>query len=391
MTPTTHLYDALHRYLRQCAIEWRDVRHLQTLCWMMIGMIQSEKVHPSGFGVYVTSRASKAQSHQRRFRRWLGNRRIDVASAHQSLIAQALTQWGEPRLYLSLDTTMLWNCFCVIWVGVVYRGRTIPIGFRVVRQKSSSVRLWHIQRVLCGVARQLPKHVAVVLLGDRGFADGKLLKYLRQTLKWHFRIRIKRRFQYQVQGEQRWRKVTAIHLQPGEAYFTGPVQLGKTKPYGDVYLAFALDQQSGENWMIASDEPTHLQTFAQYRLRFQVEENFLDLKSNGFQLEACRLRDKFALTQLLWVVALTMLFLVLQATQVVAQGQRQLVDPHWERGMSYHKIGWNWIRRAITQQSVIPIFRFLSSATDPEPAMASKRQFNQSLNREFTVLKRIPA
>lgn len=271
MTPTTHLYDALHRYLRQCAIEWRDVRHLQTLCWMMIGMIQSEKVHPSGFGVYVTSRASKAQSHQRRFRRWLGNRRIDVASAHQSLIGQALTQWGEPRLYLSLDTTMLWNCFCVIWVGVVYRGRTIPIGFRVVRQKGSSVRLWHIQRVLCGVARQLPKHVAVVLLGDRGFADGKLLKYLRQTLKWHFRIRIKRRFQYQVQGEQRWRKVTAIHLQPGEAYFTGPVQLGKTKPYGDVYLAFALDQQSGENWMIASDEPTNLQTFAQYRLRFQVE------------------------------------------------------------------------------------------------------------------------
>ena len=253
------------------------------------------------------------------------------------------------------------------------------------------MRLWQIQRVLCPVARWLPPQAHVVLLGNRGFADGKLMKYLRQTLKWHFRIRIKRRFQYQVEGESRWRKVTAVRLQPGEAYFTGPVQLGKTKPYGPVYLAFGQDEQSGEFWMIVSDQPTNLQTFAAYRLRFQVEENFLDLKSNGFQLEACRLRDKFALTQLLWVVALTMLFLVLQGTEVLAQGQRQLVDPHWQRGMSYLKIGWNWIRRAITHQLKIALPRLLSSQPDPEPAFASMRQQEQSLNREFTVLKRIPA
>ncbi len=115
------------------------------------------------------------------------------------------------------------------------------------------------------------------------------------------------------------------------------------------------------------------------------------MKSNGFQLEACRLRDKFALTQLLWVVALTTLFLVLQATQVVAQGQRQLVDPHWQRGLSYLKIGWNWIRRAITRQLKIDIPQHLSSAPDPQPAFASKRQRKRLYEREFTVLTRIPA
>jgi hypothetical protein len=68
--------------------------------------------------------------------------------------------------------------------------------------------------------------------------------------------------------------------------------------------------------VIVSDEPTTLQTFAQYRLRFQVEESFLDLKSNGFNLEASRLRDKFALTQLCGVIALTMLFLFCKALRV---------------------------------------------------------------------------
>jgi hypothetical protein len=96
------------------------------------------------------------------------------------LMAQALSAWGKNRIYLSLDTTMVWNCFCIVWVGVVYRGRTVPIAWRVVAQSSSTVRLWTIQRVLRQAARVLPDGVAIVLLADRGFADGKLMKYLKQ-------------------------------------------------------------------------------------------------------------------------------------------------------------------------------------------------------------------
>lgn len=132
MSPTSRLYDALSRYLSQCEIEWQDARHLQTLCWMSIGMIGSQNVHLNGFGVYVVSRAQVAQSHQRRFRRWLSNRRIDVVSAHHALSGQALSKWKTQRLYLSLDTTVVWNCFCIVWVGVVYRGRTVPVAWQVV-------------------------------------------------------------------------------------------------------------------------------------------------------------------------------------------------------------------------------------------------------------------
>jgi hypothetical protein len=99
MTPTSRLYDALNDYLRQCDNQWRDARHLQTLCWMIVGMIQSQNVHLNGFGVYVKSRAQMAQSHQRRFRRWLANQRIEVAKAQQTLMSQALSTWSKQRLY----------------------------------------------------------------------------------------------------------------------------------------------------------------------------------------------------------------------------------------------------------------------------------------------------
>lgn len=389
MAPTSRLYDALNDFLRQSEYQWRDLRHLKTLCWMVIGIIESQTIHLSGFGVHIKSRAKIAQSHQRRFRRWLSNRRIDVKAAHQALMAEALTHWGQHRLYLSLDTTVVWNCFCIVWAGVVFRGRTLPVAWTIVAQGSSTVRLWTIQRVLRQAMRVIPSGVEVVLLADRGFADGKLMKYLKETLHWHFRIRIKRSFQFQLQGH--WHKVSTVVLEAGEAYCTDAVAIGKTKPYRGVYLAFAHDKLSGEHWVIVSDEPTTLQTFAQYRLRFQVEESFLDLKSNGFQLEASRIRDKFSLSQLCGVIALTMLFLVLQGVQVVTTNQRRRVDPHWYRGMSYLKLGWNWIRLALTEQWNIQLYWLLSGAPDPEPALASQRQLNYALQREFIVLSRFPA
>ena len=90
-------------------------------------------------------------------------------------------------------------------------------------------------------------------------------------------------------------------------------------------------------------------TFQEYGLRFDIEENFLDDKSNGFQLEASLIRSAHALTRLCLVLAMTTLYLVAQGTEVVKQGKRRWVDPHWFRGQSYMKIGWHWVKLALSQ------------------------------------------
>ena len=38
------------------------------------------------------------------------------------------------------------------------------------------------------------------------------------------------------------------------------------------------------------------------------------------------------------------LFLVSTGTQIVAEGKRRSVDPHWFRGISYLRIGWQWVK-----------------------------------------------
>jgi hypothetical protein len=42
---------------------------------------------------------------------------------------------------------------------------------------------------------------------------------------------------------------------------------------------------------VVSDEPTEAKTFEEYGWRFDIEENFLDDKSNGFQLESSPIRS----------------------------------------------------------------------------------------------------
>jgi hypothetical protein len=61
---------------------------------------------------------------------------------------------------------------------------------------------------------------------------------------------------------------------------------------------------------VISDEPTAVQTVEEYGLRVDIEENFLDDKSNGFQVESARLRSAKALERLCFVLAMTTLSLV---------------------------------------------------------------------------------
>jgi hypothetical protein len=110
-------------------------------------------------------------------------------------------------------------------------------------------------------------------------------------------------------------------------------------------------------------------------LRFDIEENFLDDKSNGFQLESSLLRSAAVLSRLCFVLAITTLYLVSQGTEVVKQGRRRWVDPHWFRGSSYLKIGWDWVKTALTKGLTLITWLHLSAEPDPEPAMASPSQY----------------
>lgn len=351
---------------------------------MMVGLIQSGLIGLNAWAPYVQGRAQYAQSTVRRFDRWLDNPRINVHHLYGPLIQQALQEWGESVLYLALDTSMLWSRYCIIRLSVVYRGRAVPLVWIVLEHSSSSVALEAYKTLLDQAAALLPLGCRVVCLADRGFTDTKLMAHL-TGLGWHWRIRIKSGLWVYRRGQRRC-KAGRITLAAGQARFWHGVAVTGQR-YGPVHLAVARRHDKRERWIVLSDQPTSVETFQEYGWRFDLEENFLDDKSNGFQLESSLIRSAAALTRLCFVLAMTTLYLVAQGTQVVEQGIRRWVDPHWFRGSSYLKIGWDWIKAALSKGwALITVLR-LFGGPDPEPAIASKAQANSPPRFRFSSVQ----
>ena len=364
MPPPSLLYDTLLNLLQHAP--WRDRRHLLTLAWMVRGLLSSGWIDlsewtPSWSAGRCWRKAPSGGS--------AAGCRIP-GSTCCICTRPCCGRCGEcpdRRLLVVLDTTVLWNLFCVVQLCLVYRGRTIPLAWKVLRHPSASVAFRDYRGVLGFVAR-LFRGYEVVLLADRGFLHGEWLRWVGRTAGWHLRVRCKRNvglFRRTGRGYGR----LALRLSPGEVrYYHGVYVTGARLP---VHLAVGWEKGAKEPWLIVSDEPTDAETLYEYGRRFTIEEGFLDDQSNGFQWESSKLRQAEVLQRLCFVMAVATWVLVCQGVEVVAAGNRRQVDPHWFRGHSYARIGWNWIRRAAARGEALIGRLALLTAHDPEPARAS--------------------
>jgi hypothetical protein len=188
MTTSTHLYgqlfDQLSQHSRVC-----DLRHLKALAWMVSALLCSGELNLAAWEPYVSSRATKAQSPERRWQRFMDNCHIKVMAIYLPLVLAALSGWKQQRLYLALDTTVLWGRFCLVHLSVVCCGRAVPLLWRVLEHSSATVAFEEYQPVLRRARWLLRHHPDVMLLADRGFANHELMKWLRQS-HWHYCLRL---------------------------------------------------------------------------------------------------------------------------------------------------------------------------------------------------------
>jgi hypothetical protein len=350
---------------------YQDVRRVRTLAWAVTGLCLTHTVRLGAWAQVLEDRAQYAASRVRRFARWLHHPAISPAQWYKPVLQAALVDWpAKTRLYVALDTTAL-TPFVLIRASLIYRGRAIPLAWRAMRHRSTQVSFEAYQPVLNQVCAIMPAGQVITLLADRGFVHEQLLHYL-QKRKWHFRLRLPADTLVHLSTQH----VSAIRdLCPpaGQRRFFQKVSiLGAA--VGPVSLALAcLLEQPDNPWFVVSDEPTDAKTLDEYGLRFDIEESFLDEKSGGYQIHTSELATPEALERLILILAITTLHLTSIGVGVVHAEKRRWVDTHWDRGLSYLKIGWRWRQLQYQRgwQAFAPFW--LSPAPDPFPALASRR------------------
>lgn len=368
MSCSTPLYNQLFSLLSQYS-KYRDLRHLKALVWMIIGLIHSGKISLSEWECYIPSRATKAQSFERRWQRFVGNQRIRVRGLYVPLVLGAIKNWHSQRLYLALDTTMLWNRFCIIHLSIICGGRAVPFLWKVLEHKSSTVAFSEYKLMLRLATKLLSSYPNIMLLADRGFANHELVNWL-QNSAWHYCLRLP--CDVILHGVRK-HPIELKYLCPpkAEAVLCRNVGLWLDGKYR-CNAVLANVKGVKEPWAVITDENPSLQTLWQYGLRFRVEELFLDSKSGVFQLEDSKIRHAKALERLYLIVALALLFATCHGMTLQLKGLRTQVDPHWKRGLSYLKIGLRWLK------GVLHKGRSLFSPTtlfshDVQPCFASRK------------------
>jgi hypothetical protein len=388
MKSTPKLYQTLSKLLALST--WKDKRHKDTFSWMALGLIESKDINLPEWIPFVHSKAKQAQSTERRFSRWLHNDNIEVANIYDPLIKQALRDWGQEKLYIALDTSMLQNTYCQIRICLIYRGRSIPLVWLTIEHGSSSVKFIFYKELLSRAKSLLPENRKVVFLADRGFIDTQLMEFLTSELHWNFRIRYKLSSHvYRRSKRGNGFSKVKIAAQYGHARFFHNVYV-TDKQHGAVHLAFARHSgKADETWLIVSNEPTDLETFTEYGLRFDIEEGFKDDKSGLFALESSKFRDAKAITRLYAVIAIATLFLVSQGVEAVKKGIRREIDPHWNRGLSYLKIGLRYLDSISSRAYKIIEKLILPSVPDPEPVRSGNGVFAAKLKIDRLQIKTV--
>lgn len=362
------LYRQLQLQLRQW-IKPKDRRHFEVFSEIIAGILQSQSACMSHWLPYLSHRRCAARSHLERLHYFVYNPKITAETFYAPLVKGFLKAWEGESVTLALDTSMLWDTYCLIEVCLVWGGRSIVLGQTVLEHGSASVAFEDYRQVLESTQQLLPPHCTVTLLADRGFEHGELMRWLKHS-GWNWLIRAKSDLSVTLATGQ-VRRVSQLIPEPESAHLYSGVQV-----LGDIqaHLATAKLAMAKDAWAVLSNLPPSLQTFAIYGQRFGgIEPHFKDYKSAGFNLNRSRLRDAQALSCLLVLLAVAHLIALSVAIASHSLTSPRKLDWHSQRGLSFLQLGLRQIQQLCYLGQWIPWFHPLPKHSPP-PACASVKK-----------------
>jgi hypothetical protein len=298
--------------------------------------------------------SAQRESNVVRLSRFLRNDGVRVDEWYEPQSRSLLQRLAKANteIRLIIDGSKVGSNHQLLMLSVAYRRRAIPLIWTWVKHQRghSTVAL---QKVLLKQLHKLiPETAKVSLVGDSEFGNPDILKLI-ESWGWFYALRQSGRELYQTQNDD-WHKLSKA-VQEGESKDLVQVIMTKVHQHPTRLIAH---WHKGEKqaWLLATNYPTKHLALKAYKYRMWIEEMFADLKGNGFDLEATRLRSADKLHRLTLVVCLLYLWLIAFAVRIIKWGRRKLVDRKSRRDLSIFRIGFDTIHRYLANDLAFSIF-----------------------------------
>jgi hypothetical protein len=218
--------------------------------------------------------AATDTSIERRMRRFLANDRVTRPTLWQPLLPALLAGLGQRELLFVFDPTPYRDCATRLCLGVVARGRVLPVAWRVMpQQRSWPQRLETVlDELLAEAATALPAGTTATLLADRGLVGPALIDAAKRV-GWHVVLRLRAgtgeatRVRVENGSGQR---LAALPTGPGQRW-DGPAAIFQDAGWRLGYLTIRWDAAAQEPWVLFSDRPGGAARVREYRRRAHAE------------------------------------------------------------------------------------------------------------------------
>jgi len=226
--------------------------------------------------------------------------------------------YPRQRVPVIIDQSTIGGRWEVLWASIPFRGRALPIAFRLFRyadisQDPEGTMHKLEETFICQVVQMLPKSLPALLLFDRGYARVALFQLLAE-LGVQYVVRVPKNVWIQY-GNKYAGTLGNISVARGVQMWWPHIFYHKKKQC-PVNLAITLNATAKEPWYLVTNLKRAASAVHWYERRFRCEELFRDLKDQ-LHLETVRIRNTHRMTRL--VLGMVVLYLALTLIGAIVQ------------------------------------------------------------------------
>jgi len=233
---------------------------------------------------------------------------LKVNTCFAPLLKWILSLWPRDCNYLPLaiDTTNIRDELIVLSVNVLIGGSGVSVAWKVVRatEKGSWQPFW--KELLQSLKDVIPDNFLTIVCADRGLYADWLYEQI-QECGWHPMLRINHhQGTFRLHPNSSWRNLSELISHAG-ACWSGKVTCFKTNPIDCTLLGCWQPEDKGP-WLIITDLDPDSVDILWYHLRYQIECNYRDIKSDAWQWHHTRLSDPLRAERIWLAIAVATLW-----------------------------------------------------------------------------------
>jgi len=341
----TKIQKSLKKLLNKQYASGQELQRINLLGEIIASLLYGGQSKVNKISENMNGGRRKLESVKKQVSRFMSNKHISAEAQYLPFIEElilALSQRGELEIIID-GSTVGKGCMCLMF-SVVYKGRSIPLIWKVVKKKKGHFKQSEHLDLLTRLRKYVPKEIKVMILGDGEF-DGTKWQEQIQLYNWKYVLRTaKNTILENTDGEQY--TPSSVAIKPGDSLFIENLYFNNEQ-YGAVNVLFWHGKGYEEPLFLVTNIDDGYLVQSYYIKRFLIETFFRDIKSKGFNIQKSGLRDPKKLSRLVMCCCFAFIFGILSGVKARKSKFYDFVCEQYEKSLSLFQLGLNFMRKLV--------------------------------------------